>query len=132
MPAAFGAWFADPRRTCVSVMGDGSFGFAAGELETVVRCGVPLLMLVLSNASFGWIKASQKASYGARYFSVDFSPTDHARVACAYGVKAWRVEDPAALGGVLRDAVDHDGPALVDIVTQPLEESAAPVLQWMG
>ena len=49
-------------------MGDGSFGFAVGELETVVRCKVPLLMIVFSNATYGWIKASQKASYGAALF----------------------------------------------------------------
>jgi acetolactate synthase-1/2/3 large subunit len=132
MAAALGAWFADPRRRCVSVMGDGSFGFAVGELETVVRCKAPLVMLVLANATYGWIKASQKASYGGRYFSVDFSATDHARVASAYGVKSWRVEDPAALDGVLREALAHDGPTLVDIVTQSLEDAAAPVLQWMG
>jgi acetolactate synthase-1/2/3 large subunit len=132
MAAAVGAWFADPHKTCVSVMGDGSFGFAVGELETVTRYKVPLKMVVLSNATYGWIKASQKASYGGRYFSVDFSATDHARVAEAYGVRAWRVEDPAALDGVLRQALDHEGPALVDIVTQSLEDAAAPVLQWMG
>ena len=132
MAAALGAWFAQPRNRCVSIMGDGSFGFAVGELETVVRCKAPLLMLVLSNATYGWIKASQKASYGERYFSVDFSRTDHARVASAYGVKSWRVEDPDELGAVLRAALEHDGPALVDIVVQSLEAAAAPVLQWMG
>jgi acetolactate synthase-1/2/3 large subunit len=132
MAAAVGAWFAQPGSRCVAIMGDGSFGFAVGELETVVRCKVPLLMLVLSNATYGWIKASQKASYGERYFSVDFSRTDHARVASAYGVKSWRVEDPEQLGAVLRAAAEHDGPALVDIVVQSLEDAAAPVLQWMG
>ncbi|MCC6990710.1 MAG: thiamine pyrophosphate-binding protein [Acidobacteria bacterium] len=132
LSAAVGAWFARPDRRCVSIMGDGSFGFAVGELETVTRCKVPLLMLVFSNATFGWIKASQKASYGARYFSVDFSRTDHARIAEGYGVKAWRVTDPADLGRVLRAALEHDGPALVDIVVQSLEDAAAPVLQWMG
>ena len=132
MAAALGAWFADPSRRCVSVMGDGSFGFAVGELETVVRCRAPLLMLVLSNATYGWIKASQRASYGGRFYSVDFSRTDHARVAESYGVKAWRVDDPAGLAPALREALEHDGPTLVDIVTQSLEEAAAPVLQWMG
>jgi acetolactate synthase I/II/III large subunit len=132
MAAALGAWFADTRRKCVSIMGDGSFGFAVGELETVVRCKAPLLMLVLSNAAYGWIKASQKASYGGRYFGVDLSATDHARIASGYGVKSWRVDDPEALGPVLRQAAEHDGPALVDIVTQSLEAAAAPVLQWMG
>jgi acetolactate synthase-1/2/3 large subunit len=132
MPAAMGAWFADGRRKHVAVMGDGSFGFAVGELETVVRHKVPLLMIVLANAAFGWIKASQKVNYGGRYFSVDLSATDHARVANGYGVRSWRVEDPADLGRVLRQAVECDEPTLVDIVTQPLEEAAAPVPQWMG
>lgn len=132
LSAAVGAWFAAPERVCVSIMGDGSFGFSVGELETVARCRVPLKMLVLSNASFGWIKASQKASYGARYFSVDFSRTDHARIAEAYGIAAWRADDPTQVGRVLREALDHDGPALVDLVVQPLEDAAAPVLQWMG
>ena len=132
MSAAMGAWFAQPKKKCVSLMGDGSFGFAVGELETVVRHKVPLLMIVFSNSTYGWIKASQKASYGKRYFSVDFDRTDHALVAKAYGVKSWRVEDPGELGSVLRQAAESDGPALVDVIAQSLEDAAAPVLQWMG
>lgn len=132
MPAALGAWFGRPQAKVAAVMGDGAFGFVAGELETVLRCGAPLLLVVLSNASYGWIKASQRASYGGRYFSVDFRPTDHAAIARAYGMQAWRVEDPMQLEGVLREAARHDGPALVDIVVQPLEQAAAPVSQWMG
>lgn len=132
MPAATGAWFGRPSTKCVAIMGDGSFGFAVGELETVVRCKVPLLMIVFSNASYGWIKASQKASYGQRYFSVDFSRTEHARIAAEYGVKTWKVEDPDMLGGVLRQATDHGSATLVEIIAQPLEDAASPVLQWMG
>ena len=132
MSAAMGAWFAQPQKKCVSLMGDGSFGFSVGELETVMRHKVPLLMIVFSNAAYGWIKASQKASYGQRYFSVDFSRTEHARVAESYGVKSWKVEDPEALGSVLQQAAEHNGPALVDVIAQPLEDAAAPVLQWMG
>jgi len=113
-------------------MGDGSFGFSVGELETIVRQKIPLLMIVFSNASYGWIKASQKATYGKRYFSVDFDRTDHARVAAEYGVRTWRVEDPDLLYGVLKQAAEHGGPALVDVIAQPLEEASAPVLQWMG
>ena len=132
MSAAMGAWFAKPRQKCVSVMGDGSFGFSVGELETVVRHKVPLLMVVFSNAAYGWIKASQKASYGQRYFSVDFDRTDHALIAQGYGVKSWTVDDPEKLRGALGAAAEHDGPALVDVIAQSLENAAAPVLQWMG
>ena len=132
LPAAVGAHFARPEVKCVAVMGDGSFGFCAGELETVARLGVPVTFVVLSNAVYGWIKAGQKTGYDGRYFSVDFSRTDHAAVAEAYGIKAWRVADPADLGPALRQAVEHGGPSLVDIVTQPLHEAAAPVSEWVA
>ena len=132
MSAAVGACFGAPGRKVVALMGDGSFGFTCGELETVVRRKLPIAFIVFSNAAYGWIKAGQKSSFGERYYSVDFSRTDHRAVAEAFGVRAWQVEDPAALEPVLRKAVDTDGPALVDIISQPLNEAAAPVSEWIA
>ena len=132
MPAAVGAQFARPGAKCVAVMGDGSFAFAAGELETVVRLGLPIAFVVVSNASFGWIKAGQKTGYGGRYHAVDFSRSDHARIAEAYGVRSWSVADPGDLAPALRAALAHDGPSLVDAVCQPLEEARAPVSEWVA
>ena len=77
-------------------------------------------------------RPSQKTGYGERYFSVDFDRTDHARVAEAFGVKAWRVEDPADVHDAIKAALAHDGPALVDVISQPLQDTAVPVSQWMG
>lgn len=132
LAAAYGAQIGRPDATVVSVMGDGSFGFTCGELETLQRRQVPLKMLVFSNSVFGWIKASQKFGYGERYYSVDFDRTDHARVAQAFGIRAWRVEDPAELDTALQAALSHDGPALVDVVSQELQDTAVPVSRWMG
>jgi len=132
LAAGIGAAIGRPDATVVSVMGDGSFGFTCGEMETLVRRKVPLKMIVFSNSVFGWIKASQKAGYDERYFSVDFSRTDHARVAEAFGVKAWRVEDPSRLDAALKEALEHSGPALIDVISQELQDTAAPVSQWMG
>ena len=132
MSAGVGAAIGQPDSVVVSVMGDGSFGFTCGELETIVRRNVPLKMIVFSNAVYGWIKASQKTGYDGRYFSVDFNRTDHARVAEAFGVKAWQVSDPADLESALKAALMHDGPALVDVISQELQDTAVPVSQWMG
>jgi len=132
LSAALGAWYGRPRSKTVALMGDGSFGFTAGELETVARHRAPITYIVFSNANFGWIKASQMADKGARYYNVDFTRVDHAAVAAAYGVKSFTVSDPADLERVLAAAVAHDGPTLVDVITQPLEEAAAPVRRWMG
>ena len=132
MSAALGAWFGRPQSKVVAMMGDGSFGFSVGELETITREKAPITYIVFSNASFGWIKASQFADKEARYYNVDFNRTDQAAIAAAYGVKSWRVEDPEHLEAVMRDAINYDGPTLIDIITQPLEEAKAPVRRWMG
>jgi acetolactate synthase-1/2/3 large subunit len=132
MAASVGAHFGRPSVKTVAVMGDGSFGMCAGELETLVRYKLPIAMVVIGNAVYGWIKAGQKTGYGGRYFSVDFGVTDHARVAEAFGVKSWKVEDPAQLGGVLKQAIAFGGPTLVDVVCQPLQEARAPVSEWVA
>jgi acetolactate synthase-1/2/3 large subunit len=132
LSAAVGAHFARPSAKIVSVMGDGSFGFTSGELETVARIGAPIVFVVLANAAYGWIKAGQKHGFEERYFGVDFSRTDHARIAQAYGLAAWRVTDPRDLHDALQIALTHDGPALVDVVVQPLHEARAPVSEWVA
>jgi acetolactate synthase-1/2/3 large subunit len=132
LSGAVGAHFGRPGVKCVSVMGDGSFGFTGGELETVVRHKLPITFVVLANSTYGWIKAGQKSGFGARYFSVDFDRTDHARVAEAYGLKVWRVDDPLEVRPALAAAVEHGGPTLVDVATQPLHEARAPVSEWVA
>jgi acetolactate synthase I/II/III large subunit len=132
MSAAVGAWFASPQSKVVAVMGDGSFGFTCGELETIFRYNVPMTMIVVSNAVFGWIKAGQKSGFGERYFSVDFSRTDHAKVAEAFGVKSWKVDDPRKLIDVCREALAYPGPTLIDVVCQPLQDAEAPVSEWIA
>lgn len=132
LAAAVGAHFGRPSAKTVAVMGDGSFGMCVGELETIARLKLPITLVVIANSVYGWIKAGQKTGYSQRYFSVDFGTTDHARVAQAFDVAAWRVTDPAQLAGVLRQALAHGGPTLVDIVCQPLHEAQAPVSEWVA
>ncbi|WP_171239531.1 thiamine pyrophosphate-binding protein [Ruegeria sp. HKCCA5491] len=130
--AAMGAHIGRPSVKTLAVMGDGSFGFTCGEFETMVRHKMPITSIVFSNSVFGWIKAGQDAGFGQRYYNVDFDRTDHAAVASAFGVKSWTVKDPADLRRVLAMAVEHDGPTLVDIHSQPLHEAAAPVSEWVA
>ena len=132
LAAAVGAHIGRPQVKTVAVMGDGSFGMCVGELETLVRLKLPLTLVVISNAVYGWIKAGQKAAYGQRYFSVDFSATDHAAVASAYGIRSWRVTEPSQLQDALRRALSSAEPTLVDIVCQPLHEAKAPVSEWIA
>ena len=77
-------------------------------------------------------KAGQKSGFQGRYFSVDFSRTDHAKVAEAFGVKAWTVREPGELKGALAKALEADGPTLVDVLAQPLQDARAPVSEWVA
>ncbi|MCG6858823.1 MAG: thiamine pyrophosphate-binding protein [Salaquimonas sp.] len=132
LAASIGAHVARPDAKIVAAMGDGSFNFCCGEYETITRHNMPITSIVFSNSVFGWIKAGQNAGFGKRFYNVDFSRTDHAAVASAFGVKAWRVEDPSELEPVLKEALAHSGPTLVDIISQPLHEAAAPVSEWIA
>ena len=130
--ASIGAQIGRPNAKVICAMGDGSFGMSVGELETVKRLGLPITFIVFSNSVFGWIKAGQKTGFDERYYSVDFTRTDHRAVAEAYGLKAWTVEAAEDLSATLVKAIAHDGPTLVDVIAQPLQDAAAPVSEWVS
>lgn len=132
LAASMGAHVGRPGAKTIAVMGDGSFGFCCGEFETMVRHNMPITSIVFSNSTYGWIKAGQDSGFGKRYYNVDFNRTDHAAVATAFGVRSWTVEDPRDLENVLKQALNHDGPTLIDVISQPLHEAAAPVSEWVA
>lgn len=90
-----------------------------------------MVLIVMANSIYGWIKAGQKVM-GGKYFSVDFSATDHCKIAQAYGLDAQRVERPGDLKAALQRALSIDGPTLLDVVVQPLHEAKAPVSKWIA
>ena len=133
LPASIGVQIGKPKNKVISVMGDGSFGFAVGELETAVRLKLPIIFIVISNGVYGWIKAGQKSKFEKRYFSVDFNRTDHAKVAEAYGVKSWKIQSSNELKEKINEAINYNqGPCLLDIITQPLQDANAPVSEWIA
>jgi acetolactate synthase-1/2/3 large subunit len=132
LAASIGAQFGRPDSRVIAAMGDGSFAFCCGEMETITRYNLPITMIVFSNAVFGWIKAGQKSGFDQRYHNVDFNRTDHAAVARAYGIKSWTVSDPAKLNEVLKEATSLNQPTMVDIICQPLQDANAPVSEWVA
>ena len=133
LPASIGVQIGRPKNRVISVMGDGSFGFAVGELETAVRLKLPIIFIVISNSVYGWIKAGQKTKFEKRYFSVDFNRTDHSKIAEAYGVKSWKISNNDDLKDKINDAIKFkNGPCLLDIITQPLQDANAPVSEWIA
>jgi pyruvate dehydrogenase (quinone) len=122
LPQAIGAQVAYPERQVVTLSGDGGLGMLLGELLTVVAYKLPIKIIVFNNSTLGLVKLEMFVD-GYPDFGVDVPSVDYAAVAGALGIFAQRVEDPRKLQDALTLAFAHDGPALVDIVTDPLAMS---------
>jgi acetolactate synthase I/II/III large subunit len=131
IPAVIGAWQARPDARPIALFGDGSLGMSTGELETIARMHVPAVLIHFNNGCFGWIKTLQSLHSKGKFMSVDFTPGDMSRLARAYGIAAWRVETPQQLERAMDEAFAHDGPAFLDIVTEPLVNEIPPVYSWL-
>jgi acetolactate synthase I/II/III large subunit len=128
LPGVVGAKLARPQATVVGLMGDGSFGMSAGELETISRLGLSVILIQFNNACFGWIKVGQELLCDGRHFGVDFSAdTDHAAIARGFGLRGVRVERPEDVEPALQEALSADQPTFIDIVTEPETTELPPV-----
>lgn len=127
LPHAIGAATADPGRQVVSVSGDGGLSMLLGELVTVAAYDLPVKIVLFNNSTLGMVKLEMLVD-GLPDFGVDVPATDYAAVAAALGIRSRRVVRPTDIEQALTEAFAHDGPALVDLVTDPLALSIPPTI----
>lgn len=130
IPGVVGAWYAGGGRRIIGMTGDGSFGMSVGELETVTRLRLPIIIIQCSNGTFGWIKELQHLYHDDRYFGVDFNPVDYAAIARGFGFCAAQVTDPDDVERAVREAVADGRPYFLDIVTESPVTETPPVAAW--
>ncbi|MBB4697592.1 pyruvate dehydrogenase [Paractinoplanes abujensis] len=118
LPHALGAQKAQPGRQVVSMSGDGGLAMLLGELLTAKLHNLPVKVVVFNNSSLGMVRLEMLVA-GDPPFETDHEHVDFAAIARAAGLHAVRVEKPAEVRAALRDVLDHDGPALLDVVTDP-------------
>ena len=118
MPQAIGAQLTYPKRQVISMSGDGGFTMLMGDLLTLAQYELPIKLIVYNNSTLGMVKLEMRVA-GYQDFGVDVKNPSFAKLAEAVGIRGFRVEDPANLEASLKAALGHDGPALVDVVTDP-------------
>ena len=116
MLQAIGAQSACPGRQVISMSGDGGFSMMMGDFITLTQMGLPIKVVVLNNGTLGFVEIEMKAG-GFLDTGCDLKNPDFAAMARAMGVKGIRVEQPQDLRAGLAEALAHDGPALVDVVS---------------
>jgi pyruvate dehydrogenase (quinone) len=127
MPQAIGAQAAFPGRQVISLSGDGGFAMLMGDFLTLVQQKLPVKVVIFNNGTLGFVALEMKAS-GFLETGTSLKNPDFAAMAQAIGVHATRVEDPGDLEPALTDVLAHDGPALLDVVTNPQELAMPPAI----
>ncbi|MEJ2115873.1 MAG: biosynthetic-type acetolactate synthase large subunit, partial [Gammaproteobacteria bacterium] len=122
LPAAIGAQFAKPNLVVIDIDGDASIRMNLGELETVTTYDLPIKVVVLNNLGDGMVKQWQKLFFKGRLSASDKSlhKKDFVKAAEADGYKyAVRLEDNAELSKVVKDFMEFDGPAFLEVMIDP-------------
>ncbi|MEL4358750.1 MULTISPECIES: pyruvate dehydrogenase [unclassified Luteococcus] len=125
LPHAMGAQVAYPGRQVIGVCGDGGLSMLLGELLTVATYRLPVKLVVFNNSTLGMVKLEMLVN-GLPSSGTDVPDANYAAVANAVGIKGIRVEDGKDLQKAYREALEHDGPALVEVVTDPNALSIPP------
>jgi pyruvate dehydrogenase (quinone) len=127
LPHAIGIQAAQPGRQVVTFSGDGGLAMLLGELITLRQLKLPVKIVVFNNAALSFVELEMKAG-GFINFGTDLDNPNFSQVATALGFHGERVEHPSALPDALRRAFEHDGPALVEVMTARQELSVPPTI----
>ena len=125
LPHAIGAQFAYPDRQVISMSGDGGLSMLLGELVTAATYRLPLTVVLFNNSTLGMVKLEQLVD-GLPDFGVDVPDTDYSQVAAAMGFQSRRVVKAKEVEPALREALAHQGPSLVEVITDPNALSMPP------
>ena len=130
LPSAIGAKLANPDRDVVALTGDGGLMMCVHELHTLASEGIDVTVVALNNDDYAIISEEASRSYEFPEGAYGWAETglDLVAVASGMGLPAERVHGRDAVGDAVERARGRDGPALVEVVTDPAEPQAS---EWM-
>ena len=130
LPSALGAKLANPDRDVVALTGDGGLMMCVHELHTLASEGIDVTVVALNNDDYAIISEEASRSYDFPEGAYGWAETglDLVAVASGMGLPAERVRERDAVADAVERARARDGPALVEVVTDPDEPQAS---EWM-
>ena len=128
-PGALGAQLAAPDRQVVCVIGDGGFGYHVGDIETAIRIGLPVVVIILNNGTLAFEQHVQHLLYGKVVPEVnDFVDVDYGAIARAFGANGFRVRNIEEFDAALAVGLLRTAPTIIDAMIDP--EAIAPVTRY--
>lgn len=125
---AIGAQAAFPDRQVIALAGDGGVSMMLGELLTLVQGGLPVKVVVFNNSSLNFVELEMKAA-GLVPFATDLTSPDFSKVGEALGLGGFHAETSKELPDVVAAFLAHEGPAILDVVTERQELTIPPSIE---
>ena len=126
LPYTIAAQVAYPDRQCVAFVGDGGFSMLMAEFANAVKYNLPIKVFIVKNNTLGQIKWEQMVFLGNPEFGVDLQPIDFAKFAEACGARGFTIRDPQNCGRIVEDALNAEGPVVVEAYVDPYEPPLPP------
>lgn len=128
MPHAIGAALACPDRQVVAMCGDGGISMLLGDLATIKQYNLPIRVIVFNNRSLGMVKLEMEVN-GLVDNETDMVNPDFEIIAVGMGIKGITISDPDQLESGLNEAFNHNGPVVVNVLTDPNALAMPPKLE---
>jgi len=129
LPQAIGAQCTDPKRQVISLSGDGGLSMLMGDLLTLQQHKLPVKVVVFNNSSLSFVELEMKAA-GYLETGTELQNPNLATVAEGMGIKGIRVEEPGELEVAVKQALDYDGPVLLDVIVNRQELALPPRINF--
>jgi pyruvate dehydrogenase (quinone) len=129
LPQAIGAQASHPSRQVITMSGDGGLAMLMGELLTLRQHNLPVKLVVFKNDSLAFVELEMKAG-GFLDFATSLHNPDFAKIAEAAGLLGLTAETPDQVEPMIAQALEHDGPALVEVLVSRQELSMPPTITY--
>lgn len=120
LPQAIGAQVSHPGRQVISMSGDGGIAMLLGDLLSLRQNKLPVKVVVFKNDAYAFVELEMKAA-GIQEFATDLHNPDFAKMADAAGILGLTAYTPDQVRPMILKGLDHDGPALVEVVVRRQE-----------
>ena len=127
LPQAIGAQVSHPDRQVISFSGDGGLAMLMGDLLSLRQLQLPVKVIVFKNDSLAFVELEMKAA-GILDFGTDLHNPDFAKMAEAAGLLGLTADTPEQVRSMIAQALQHDGPALVEVRVSRQELSMPPTI----
>ena len=113
LPSAMAAKMLNPEKKVISICGDGGFMMNSQEVETAVRLGLNLTVLILNDSGYGMVRWKQ-INQGFDDFGLSFGNPDFVKYAESYGAKGYRLESAKQFKDLVEQCLETDGVHIID------------------